>query len=267
MLDSQRGIYKYTSVADKESLADRFWKRVSKGNASECWLWTGNSDLSISIGNGKKERSNRISWLLTFGSIPKEHSVYQKCNNRLCCNPNHLYLSHNGNEGRDWEHNFWARIQKGGPNECWPWKRGATTPFGYGVYRRAWTKEHGRGKMTGAHRLAYELKNGPIPEGMNVLHHCDNPPCCNPNHLFLGTDADNVHDCISKGRKKWKSGAQHANAKITDEIVREARRLYVPYNRQFGGDALARRFGISPSNMHQIIRGDAWKHISINSHC
>ena len=85
---------------------------------------------------------------------------------------------------------FWARVDtSGGPDACWPWQ-GARLPRGYG-------------KMTGAgyaHRIAWELENGPVPAGMYVCHHCDNPPCCNPAHLFTGDAAANNADMDAKGR-------------------------------------------------------------------
>lgn len=90
-------------------------------------------------------------------------------------------------------HPFWRRVDRsGGPDACWPWMRVPSTG-GYGL-----AKYKGRRRI--ASRVAWELTNGPIPGGMQVLHHCDNPPCCNPAHLFLGTVADNVADMIAKGR-------------------------------------------------------------------
>lgn len=85
------------------------------------------------------------------------------------------------------------------PNEdgCLVWT-GYRCPKGYGKIRRG-----GRGTSSaGAHRVAYELTNGTVPDGLYVCHRCDNPPCCNPAHLFLGTPNDNVQDCIQKGRRK-----------------------------------------------------------------
>jgi uncharacterized protein (DUF433 family) len=81
---------------------------------------------------------------------------------------------------------FWSRVEKGGVDDCWPWaaRRG---PQGYGAFRID-------GKDRRAHRVAYQLSRGPIPDGLLVRHTCDNPPCCNPNHLLLGTHADNVAD-------------------------------------------------------------------------
>lgn len=85
---------------------------------------------------------------------------------------------------------FWEKVDKsGGPDACWPWL-GAQTPKGYGMF------DH-----RGAHRTAWKIANGPIPDGKLVRHLvCDNPPCCNPRHLALGTDADNAADKVAHGR-------------------------------------------------------------------
>lgn len=93
---------------------------------------------------------------------------------------------------------FWSKVAKAGANDCWPWLGSQQKPMGYGH----WTWWDGeRGRSTTAHRKAWQLTNGPIPEGMMVLHSCDNPPCCNPAHLWLGTHADNMADKVAKGRQ------------------------------------------------------------------
>jgi hypothetical protein len=87
---------------------------------------------------------------------------------------------------------FWSKIDIKGNNDCWDFKYGKTQA-GYGHI-------NDRGKNIYAHRFAWELTNGVIPDGLLVCHHCDNPGCCNPSHLFLGTTADNMHDRDAKGR-------------------------------------------------------------------
>lgn len=87
---------------------------------------------------------------------------------------------------------LWSRVNIVGPDECWEWQ-GRKTQKGYGRLER-------NGKTIRAHRLAYEIANGPIPCGKMVLHSCDNPPCCNPAHLRMGTARDNAVDAITRGR-------------------------------------------------------------------
>jgi len=89
---------------------------------------------------------------------------------------------------------FWARVKKGKPDECWEWTA-SKNPKGYG-----WFRPGSKGCPFHAHRIAWRIANGPVPVGLCVLHRCDNPPCCNPHHLFLGTQLDNVRDKVQKGR-------------------------------------------------------------------
>jgi hypothetical protein len=90
---------------------------------------------------------------------------------------------------------FWRKVKIGSDDECWPWTQSKTW-FGHG---RVWFRD----KAWVAHRVAWVRSVGEIPDGLLVLHSCDNPPCCNPAHLFLGTNADNTHDMQAKGREHW----------------------------------------------------------------
>lgn len=109
------------------------------------------------------------------------------------------------------------------------------------------------------HRLAYEFAAGPIPDGMCVCHACDNPPCCNPAHLFLGTHLDNMRDMYSKGRRRSQKGAEHHRTHLTDDQVLEMRRAYVENGTT--QTELAARFGVSQQQVSLIVRGKAWAHL------
>jgi hypothetical protein len=110
---------------------------------------------------------------------------------------------------------FWSRVSVAAPDVCWPWIR-YRTKDGYGQFTLY-------GRLRYAHRFAWEVTNGPVPEGMEVCHQCDNPPCCNPAHLFLGSQEDNVRDMIAKRRHRPPQpsrGERNVNAKLTAARVR-----------------------------------------------
>ena len=132
---------------------------------------------------------------------------------------------------------------------CWLWQ-GRCVKGGYGQFDIA-------DKNIYAHRLSWELHFGPIPEGMDVLHHCDTPPCVRPSHLFLGTDIDNKKDCMTKERHCY--GEQHYEAKLTDAIVKEAK--YLHFSKGQSKASLARKYGVSAVTMGHAIRGDTWRHV------
>lgn len=134
------------------------------------------------------------------------------------------------------------------PNNCWEWQ-GSLDPRGYGRMTVQKTNRL-------VHRLSYEAFVCPIPNGMCVLHHCDNPKCCNPDHLYIGTKKDNSDDKIARGRDRKARGEQHHNAKLTDSSVRQIR------NAAGSERAIARIFGISPRNVGFIRHGQSWRHVS-----
>lgn len=133
---------------------------------------------------------------------------------------------------------------------CWEWqkcKRG-----GYGRITIS-----GVATVT-VHRYLWELVNGSIPVGLNVLHRCDNPPCCNLSHLYLGTQADNVLECEVKERGNHPKGVQHGRAKLTEDAVREIRALKASGAKSI---ELARKYGVSDFVISQIVKNRLWTHV------
>ena len=128
---------------------------------------------------------------------------------------------------------FWLLVDKQ-PEGCWPWV-GFTDTLGYGQFER----------NIKAHRQAYQYAIGDIPTGMVVCHRCDNPPCCNPDHLFAGTLKDNSQDMVAKGRAFLR--------KLTPQQVKHIRDL-APDLARGGQRALAREFGVHPQTINKIIK-------------
>ncbi len=142
---------------------------------------------------------------------------------------------------------FTARIVKR-RSGCWEWT-GSSGSMGHGEIMR---DPISRKKM-GTHRVAWELVNGPIPEGLCVLHKCDNPPCCNPEHLFLGTKRDNTNDMVAKGRLK--TGTQLPQSKLTPQAVRFIRKSSATQA------VLAAHYGVSQATISMVRNGHYWKAI------
>lgn len=146
---------------------------------------------------------------------------------------------------------FWSKVEIRGADDCWLWQ--ARLNFkGYGTFK--W-----QGKMFQAHRVAYILTHGPIPERSLVCHSCDTPGCANPAHLWIGSNVDNMQDKLAKGRQHDTSGAKNANAKLTDSSIRDIRRLVaegVKYK------LIGQRYGITPDHVWRISAHRAWKHVA-----
>jgi hypothetical protein len=170
---------------------------------------------------------------------------------------------------------FRAKVSKAGPDDCWLWKA-YTDECGYGIFGV------GR-KIFRAHRIARKL-GGPLDDSLEVLHTCDNPPCCNPAHLFQGTQQDNIADMVRKGRQscgrgprkpEWYQrgnahwthkhperltrGERHANSKLMDAQIRDIRK------RASAGElhrVIALDYAVSRSLVGAICRGEVWSHVT-----
>lgn len=144
---------------------------------------------------------------------------------------------------------FYAKIAAGKPDECWEWQ-GTIETGGYGVF--SWES-----KSVKAHRFVWETTNGDIPAGMFICHKCDNRPCCNPDHLFLGTHEDNMADMTRKGREA--KGEMNGSAILTEKEVMAIRKEYAHGN--VSCQELGDKYGVAGATISHIIRRVIWKHI------
>lgn len=159
---------------------------------------------------------------------------------------------------------FWSKVDRRGPDECWPWQAAADRK-GYGriLVGSLGIDRH----MELAHRASWRLARGaPPPAHLSVLHRCDNPPCCNPAHLFLGTIQDNNADMRAKGRQSrgaahspFVRGERNSHAKLTEDKVRQIRAAHGTL-KQIGA-----QFGIDFTTVWGIRTGKSWKHVGASN--
>lgn len=196
---------------------------------SGCWRWTG-SKVSGGYGrltiDGQNLFAHRRIWELIHGPLGEFESISCRCRQRDCVNPDHHYLVSPG-----------ISVTSEG---CWEWT-GVRNENNYGHTCFGNVKES-------AHRRMYRLWYGSIAEGMDVLHRCDNPPCCNPEHLFLGTAKDNAMDMVAKDR----CGPAKLSNKYAAELREMRRTTGIAYAK------LARLYGISKPAAMLICKGESF---------
>lgn len=151
--------------------------------------------------------------------------------------------SRNAFHAMPWQDRFDAYVLKV-PSGCWEWQS-ALSKDGYGQL-----SIHGEGQY--AHRVSYERFIGPIPQGMFVCHTCDNRKCVNPNHLFAGSQGDNMRDAVRKRRTPH--GANHHRARVSDAVISEIRARFSLGDVSVA--ALARQYELSPNTVYHWVKGD-----------
>ena len=143
---------------------------------------------------------------------------------------------------------LFSKVEVSASTGCWTWTAGKGIG-GYGRVRVGLKTRY-------AHRVSFEIHRGTIPRGMFVCHSCDNPACLNPDHLFLGTPAENMADRDRKGRQARQRGAQNAMAKLTDAAVLEIKAAVGPQRE------IADRYGVSRGHISFIRTGRRWAHLN-----
>ncbi len=157
-------------------------------------------------------------------------------------------------ETKGFSKRFWDRVSSGRPDECWPYIGKTNGKKGYGV---VYVVNKPKRVTMGSHRAAWIMTFGNVDRKIFICHKCDNPICCNPNHLFAGTPKDNASDCSKKGRMHF--GEKAGRAKLTSEKVRTIRQLFKDGESM---NSLAKKFEVSHPSIRMVVIGRSWPHIS-----
>jgi hypothetical protein len=231
-------------------------RRITSENG--CWIWKQGNDrdgYARGLFNGKDWRISRLSYETYIGIIPKNMVVKTTCGNRFCINPHHLKLFHRvqfsdvpkANNFELQEH-ILHNIKRN-YKSCWIWQKSQHV-YGYG-------RTSFKGECHDVHRLSWIAFKGDIPSGLYVCHSktCS-PSCCNPDHMYLGSQKDNMADTKSLNNHQY--GSRHNKAKLHESDVLKIRIL-----RKEGHKFLdiAKEFNVSVNTIERIIYGKGWTHV------
>ena len=270
----------------------RVLKKIECGEPHECWRWIAKAKDRKGRGKVRIDKRNyhvpRLLWELHNGPLPTQLRVYETCFNEGCCNPAHLDAKTQSEiQAIVWEHKngapkdrklaqrvakpqtcarpypsltekdiarLWSKVEKGGAGDCWEWQA-ATLTDGYGVIKITYAPRKSR--VLRAHRLVYVLTHGPItPVNQVVRHTCDNPACCNPAHLVLGTQLDNTIDRRDRDRCNHVIGSAVGTAKLKWSDIGVIRSRAEDYDET--QEAIAADYGVHPSTIGDILLGKTW---------
>jgi hypothetical protein len=231
---------------------------VSHEPNTGCWLWLGDTDkdgYGCKCINYRNTRAHRHAWTLYRGTIPNGHEVRHRCGVRLCVNPDHLTIreSMNAPTIEAVRKRFEISVIPEPNTGCWLWM-GKMDARGYGMMGYGGSDAH-------ATRISWMLRHGAEPPSDRLMcHRCDNPPCVNPDHLFVGTTKDNIHDCWRKGRGsvnvRRKDGSRPRSLKPHEVLEIRAKHAAGATTK-----ALAEEYGMTPTNMRFIVNRKTWGYL------
>lgn len=222
----------------------------------DCWIFAhkGKPGKGVIVIGGKSYQPTKIAWAVLLGEpFPFNQKVIRTCSNKDCINPDHLKLAgFSRQRAIPFEERFLQKVKKS--DGCWEWI-GTRDEDGYGKARDE------DGTMHPASRIAYRMWIGDPGEDF-VCHKCDNPPCVNPEHLFLGSGQVNQRDKWSKGRgvNNAPRGETHPCTKFTESDIHRIRELYD--TGQKSTIQLGRDYGVSDESIRQIVRRKTWRHLT-----
>jgi hypothetical protein len=201
-------------------------------------------------------RSTNTELIAIAGPRPEKNCEVDGCElrlyqRRLCRTHYERVRRYGKTENPTFSEKFWGKVIDVGSEGCWEWI-GSIVAFGYGS---SWNPRLERSQP--AHRVAWELTHGPIPDGIEVRHRCDNPPCVNPDHLELGTHAENMADMYQRNRAAL--GERLPQSKLTEPEVRAVRRIHATGG--FTNAQIAEWFDVSATAIWYVVNGKTWKHL------
>ncbi len=246
----------------EDEVKQRFWSKVDIKGEDDCWEWKASISTSKKVvtrmGSWSPPRysdlstnAHKAAWQLTYGHISKDVRVAHLCKNSLCCNPKHLVAD-------TLTERFWRKVDKTpgqGIGDCWMWKNRVSSS-GYGQFRLDPKKGH-----QAASRIAYMLTYGEIPDKTFICHRCDFRSCCNPSHLFPGSQSDNLVDMVMKGRGA--SGEKNHESKLKESQVEQIKKLL---NDGVAQHVIAKQFNVTQASVSRINTGKGWRHLDKESY-
>ena len=162
------------------------------------------------------------------------------------------FIGNNQYSGLSTEERFWQKVNKKSEEECWEWLGSTHHQWGYGGFNID-------GKYMAAHRYSWIFHNGEISKDKIICHHCDNPSCVNPLHLFMGTNQDNSDDMYNKNRQAIVIGEKNPKAKLLEADVLKIRWMFK--SGKYSKVALGKMFGVTPGSIAHIVKRRQWIHI------